>query len=70
MMRLSDERVRASWDLPNNVLLFDIERHAQSCDATHAVALDPGKTQYLLYGGGMMNTCSRTKVRSIFCEVR
>ena len=67
---LSNDRVRANWDLPNNVLSFDIEQHAQSCNATLTVALKPGKGEYSLYGGGMMNFCSRAEVRSVSCEVR
>ena len=58
------------WNLPNNALVVNIATRGQSCSASFAANLFPGKRQYTLFDGNTIHYCSRPRVAQTSCEVR
>jgi hypothetical protein len=58
------------WNLPNNALVVNISTRGQSCSASFAANLFPGKRQYTLYDGSTIHYCSRPRVADASCQVQ
>src|SRR5258708_4189150 len=58
------------WNLPNNALVVNIATRGQSCSASFAANLFPGKRQYTLFDGSTIHYCSRPRVAQTSCEVQ
>ena len=58
------------WNLPNNALVVNIATRGQSCSASFAANLFPGKRQYTLFDGSTVHYCSRPRVAQTSCEVQ
>jgi hypothetical protein len=58
------------WNLPNNALVVNIVTRGQSCSASFAANLFPGKRQYTLFDGSTIHYCGRPRVAQASCEVR
>jgi hypothetical protein len=61
--------LRLIWNLPNNALVVSIVTRGQSCSASFAANLFPGKREYTLFDGSTIHYCSRPRVASASCEV-
>jgi hypothetical protein len=61
--------LRLIWNLPNNALVVSILTHGQTCSASFAANLFPGKREYTLFDGSTIHYCSRPRVASASCEV-
>jgi hypothetical protein len=61
--------LRLIWNLPNNALVVSIATHGQTCSASFAANLFPGKRQYTLFDGSTIHYCDRPRVASASCEV-
>jgi hypothetical protein len=62
--------LRLIWNLPNNALVVNIATRGQSCSASFAANLFPGKRQYTLFDGNTIHYCGRPRVAQTSCEVR
>jgi hypothetical protein len=62
-------RLRLSWNLPNNQLVVNIAISGQSCTARLDAPLKPGFREYSLYDGSFYSYCSRLRVTSTSCRV-
>ena len=58
------------WNLPNNALVVNIATRGQSCSASFAANLFPGKRQYTLFDGNTIHYCSRPRVAQTSCQVQ
>lgn len=57
------------WNLPNNSLVVTVNVHGQSCTASFAANLFPGKSQYTFFDGSGYHYCERPNFVSSTCEV-
>ena len=62
--------LKLMWNLPNNQLVVNIAVRGQSCSASFAAILKPGKTQYTLFDGNTYHYCSKPRVTSSNCQVQ
>jgi len=57
------------WNLPNNTLVVNVAVRGNSCSATFAANLLPGKSQYTFFDGSVYHYCSRPLMTSSSCEI-
>lgn len=57
------------WNLPNNTLIVTVNVHGQSCSASFAANLHPGKSQYTFFDGSGYHYCERPIMTSSSCEL-
>jgi hypothetical protein len=62
--------LRLIWSLPNHQFVLNIAVRGQSCSASLATSLKPGKSQYSLFDGNIYHYCSKPRVESSSCQVR
>jgi hypothetical protein len=62
--------LRLIWNLPNNALVVNIAIRGQSCSASFASNLKPGKSQHTLFDGSNYHYCGRPRTFSSSCQVR
>jgi hypothetical protein len=62
--------LRFVWNLPNNSLIVNISVHGNSCSATFATPLKPGKTQVSMFDGSMYHYCSPPVMTTSTCEIK
>jgi hypothetical protein len=65
-----ENHLRLVWDLPNNLIINDIDISEKSCTANLATELKPGKTIYTLNNGMMMFYCDKPRVTHTSCRIR
>ncbi len=58
------------WNLPNNSLVVSVNVRGQSCSASFAANLHPGKTQVSMFDGSMYHYCSPPVMTSSTCEIK
>ena len=58
------------WNLPNNSLIVTVNVHGQSCSASFATALRPGKSEYTFFDGSMYHYCQRPVMTSSSCSMQ
>ena len=62
--------LRLTWDLPNNIIVVEVDVVGQTCKATMGFELKPGKTQYTLHDGRQLYVCSKPRVVRTACRIR
>jgi hypothetical protein len=62
-------RLSLVWNLPNNQLVVTVDVHGQSCSASFAARLNPGKTEYTLFDGNIYHYCGRPVPETSSCQV-
>jgi hypothetical protein len=62
-------RLRLTWDLPNNQLDATIAISGQGCSASINSRLKPGRTEYTLYDGSTYHYCGRPVGVRASCSV-
>jgi hypothetical protein len=67
---ISRNRLRATWNLPNNSLVLDMVAHGNSCSTRLAVKLKPGKREYSMYDGHQFYYCSHQRLLHSTCQAR
>jgi hypothetical protein len=62
-------RLRLTWDLPNNQLSTVIAISGRGCSAVVDSRLKPGRAQYTLYDGSTYHYCGRPAISHASCSV-
>lgn len=62
-------RLLLIWNLPNNQLVVTVDVHGQTCSASFAARLKPGKAEYTLFDGNIYHYCSRPIPETSSCQV-
>ena len=63
-------RLLLIWNLPNNQMVVTVDVHGQSCSASFATRLKPGKTEYTLFDGNIYHYCGRPVPQRSSCHVQ
>ena len=63
-------RLLLIWNLPNNQFVVTVNVTGQTCNASFAANLKPGKTEYTLYDGNTYHYCGRPVPVSATCQVQ
>jgi hypothetical protein len=58
------------WNLPNNTLIVTVNVRGQTCSASFAANLLPGKSDYTFFDGSSYHHCARPIMTSSSCEVQ
>ena len=67
---MSSHQLQVVWDLPNNQIILDIAADGSSCSSNFNRRLKPGRTDYSMFDGVRMYTCSKWELLSSTCEAR
>jgi len=62
-------RLLLIWNLPNNQLVVTVNVTGQTCTASFAANLKPGKSEYTLFDGNIYHYCGRPIPVSASCQV-
>ena len=62
--------LKFTWTLPNNTLVVNVAVRGNSCSASFAANLLPGKSQYTFFDGSMYHYCGRPAMATSTCEIR
>jgi len=62
-------RLLLIWNLPNNQLVVTVNVTGQTCTASFAANLKPGKSEYSLFDGNIYHYCGRPTPVSASCQV-
>jgi hypothetical protein len=62
-------RLRLTWDLPNNQLTTTIAISGRRCSASVDQRLKAGRAQYTLYDGSTYHYCSRPAIVHTSCSI-
>jgi hypothetical protein len=57
------------WNLPNNALVVSVVVHGNTCSASFAANLKPGKTEYTLFDGNIYHYCGRPTPETSSCQI-
>jgi hypothetical protein len=63
-------RLLLIWNLPNNQMVVTVDVHGQSCSASLATRLKPGKTEYTLFDGNIYHYCGRPIPQTSSCHIQ
>jgi len=62
-------RLLLIWNLPNNQMVVTVNVTGQTCSASFATNLKPGKSEYTLFDGNIYHYCDRPIPVSSSCQV-
>jgi hypothetical protein len=69
MQIIGHNRLRLTWDLPNNLLVVDVAIGKGSCTASLSTQLKRGQREYSLYNGHAFFYCGKPQVTRTSCQI-